>query len=357
VNLYDRRIYRFDTASGALLGSFAHGAAGEAWAADARPFGLGFHDGRLYHGVVNSAETRKDPADLEAIVYESAPDGTAMRQVARFGLGYDRGTVQIPGVLGQAPQAVPLDWQPWAEGELDLMKGKAQTALFPQPILTDIVFGADGDMIVGIRDRFGDQSLAFQRRIGGKIEKPGIGLGDILRLPANGTTWDPPAEYDRYPMPGSSAERGAMGGLAQVDAFDITLADRVRFAGNPAFGTFNVQEGALWYDADGNPLRQELVCVTRLYRAVPTKAPDAGDGELARIPAGGPRGLARAPGGGPPGPARAPPPQPAHSEWVPGKGMGDVEVLCGPPPTPTPTATPGPTASPSPTATATREPT
>ena len=71
VNLADRRIYRYHVADGALLGAFDHGAADEPWAEDARPFGLGMHEGWLYHGVVNTAESTQREGELLAQVYRS----------------------------------------------------------------------------------------------------------------------------------------------------------------------------------------------------------------------------------------------------------------------------------------------
>ena len=57
MNLFNRKIQRFSLPDGKLLGSIANGGASENWAADARPFGLAFHEGWLFHAVVNSSET------------------------------------------------------------------------------------------------------------------------------------------------------------------------------------------------------------------------------------------------------------------------------------------------------------
>ena len=60
VNMLDRLLYRFSIPDGTILGAFPHGAVGEEWEADARPFGLAFKDDWLYHGVVDSRETAED---------------------------------------------------------------------------------------------------------------------------------------------------------------------------------------------------------------------------------------------------------------------------------------------------------
>jgi hypothetical protein len=84
VNLYDRRIYRYSVPSGVMLGSFPNGASSEPWANDARPFGLAYHGGRLYHAVVNSAEHTRQARDPTAAVYSRAPGGRDLRAVARI---------------------------------------------------------------------------------------------------------------------------------------------------------------------------------------------------------------------------------------------------------------------------------
>ncbi|MEO8084230.1 MAG: hypothetical protein ABI780_10435 [Ardenticatenales bacterium] len=89
-NLNDRRIYRYGVPSGALLGSFANGAAAEPWADDARPWGLAVRSGIVYHGVVDSAESVVGREHLRAVVYASAPDGSGMRRVLDAPLDYER---------------------------------------------------------------------------------------------------------------------------------------------------------------------------------------------------------------------------------------------------------------------------
>ncbi|MFN8422867.1 MAG: hypothetical protein U0470_05540 [Anaerolineae bacterium] len=79
VNLATRRILRYRVEDGALLSSFPHGAADEPAEAEARPFALAYRHGLLYHGVIRDASASQDAKDLHAYVYESRPDGGAMR--------------------------------------------------------------------------------------------------------------------------------------------------------------------------------------------------------------------------------------------------------------------------------------
>ncbi|MCB9177562.1 MAG: VWA domain-containing protein [Caldilineae bacterium] len=141
VNLFDRMIYRYRVPSGELIEAFPHGAAGEAWAEDARPFGLAWRDGWLYHGLVDSLarateKTVGRPRPLQAFVYRSRPDGSQMEEVARVDLDY-----------GRQPA-----WEPWLIRQND---GEDRN----QPMLVDIEFREDGDLVLGLRDRQADARI------------------------------------------------------------------------------------------------------------------------------------------------------------------------------------------------------
>lgn len=146
MNLPSKRIYRYSLPDGELLGDFPFGAAPAAWQADAWPFGIGYNNGKLYHGVVRIAFASQDPDQLWAFVYESNPDGSGMREVASTHLRYARGMLW-PGE-GQAI------WNPWREPAGTIVPNRGR---YPMPILADIEFAPDGSkMILGFRDRFGD---------------------------------------------------------------------------------------------------------------------------------------------------------------------------------------------------------
>jgi Mg-chelatase subunit ChlD len=133
VNLYDRRIHRFSVPDGALLGAFDHGAAGEPWAENARVMGLGYRDGWLYHGVVDSRERLDLPGTLAGYVYRSRDDGADLTEVARFALDYRR----------ERP------WQAWNDATLNLSWPDSVY----QPLVSDIDFRLDGAPILGLRNR------------------------------------------------------------------------------------------------------------------------------------------------------------------------------------------------------------
>jgi len=150
LNLWDRRIWRFSVPDGQLLGAFAIGGLDQPWAEDARPLGLGYRDGWLYHGVINSQETVKIGARPWAHVYRSRPDGSEMTEVAALDMGYDR----------------PVGWATWSD-----------TFTAHQPMLGDIEFRPDGDLILGFRDRRGDAQIFT------------IAQGDTLPTRREGDRW------------------------------------------------------------------------------------------------------------------------------------------------------------------------
>ena len=152
VNLFDNRIYRLSVPDGRILGSFASGGSQEAWAAGARPMGLGVWGGQVYHGVVNSGSAG---GRNEATVYVSERDGSQMRLLLRLDLGY-RGA-----------------GAPWSSWRNSSTMGGGHEAM-----LSDIVVRKNGDLLLGLRDRMGDTQLS-------------IGYGDLIIARQQGGVWVP----------------------------------------------------------------------------------------------------------------------------------------------------------------------
>lgn len=184
-NLRDRRIHRISLPGGALDGAFDHGASAEPWAANARPFGLGFRDGWLYHGVVDSREDPSLPGSLAGHVYRSLPDGSEMRRVAVFALDYPR-----------SEEA----WQPWSPFD--------SADRCDQPVISDIDFRPSGELIIGLRNLGGDAECGHQ--------------GDILSTRALGDAFDVITEPEWYDD-ATLAPEAAWGGLAAHPALDHIL--------------------------------------------------------------------------------------------------------------------------------------
>jgi hypothetical protein len=331
-NLYERRIYHYALPDGTLLGSFSHGAAAEPWADAARPFGLAFYDGRLYHGVVNSGE--RAPSELAAMVYSSASDGSDMRQELSVGLNYRRGTATVsvtscperPGGPCE-PHNMDLRWRPWN----DRYRNPVETArlmVYPMPLIGDLAFDPAGNLTIGLRDRLGDTALPQSANYyGSGDDAAGLSLGDLLYAVRRDGTWQATVEPEHFDDSFNRSDEGAQGALATdwgaglVAATTLGQYDFFPYQPLPA-------HGIAWYDAaSGRRVARESVCVLsgrleqpRVHGAVP--------------------------------PAQAAPLR--HDEGINPASLGDLEVLCGPAVEPTPSPSARPTSSPSPTPTPTR---
>ena len=211
VNLRDGYVYRFEAPSGRLLGAFPNGAAGLDWAEDARPFALAWKDGWLYHGVVDSrsrdAQATNNPAPrtLAAYVYRSRPDGSEMTEVLRVDLDY-----------GRQPA-----WNPWPRVVDD-------GAYLDQPMLVDIEFREDGDLVLGLRDRQADSRVQ------------NAASGDMVLTLRSGEIYVPltvPEFYQDNLLHGESSW-GTLASLPWLDQVVSTVIDPIQIYSG----------GLAWYD-------------------------------------------------------------------------------------------------------------
>jgi len=321
VNLANRRIYRFSLPSGALIGSFDSGAAGEPWADSARPFGLAVHHGYVYHGLVNSAEKSLLRGDLSAHVYRSRPDGSEMTEVTAFALDFPRGRWDYPPASRQSARR-DLRWRPWRDRYSPHGEPNDNLTSYPMPMLTDITFDAGGNMVLGFRDRRSDSMPHFRTEVSKGPSpdlKVGFGVGDIVRAERKDGAWTADAADEFFDDRASGfGDEVALGGLAELSEEDLTASG--------AYVTVRAKtaEGVYWFDdLTGNRRRHEQVFDAA--QMVPLRA-------MLSIAA----------------PVYAHCSAPRH--WtVRGPGtVGDVEALCAPavesPPTPTAGATSTPTA-------------
>ncbi len=163
VNLADRRVYDLPT-SGPLTPATvrrvtiplnAPGATGITPGADLRPFGLQWYRGQLYVGIVNSAEFTQNRADLRAYVYRLDPTAFTFgaAPVLQFALNYPRGQVFTLQPGGQG------EWLPWAPSFITNSPSTqwGPLGIYPQPMLGSLSFDVDGNVVLGFRDRAGDQ--------------------------------------------------------------------------------------------------------------------------------------------------------------------------------------------------------
>ena len=213
VNLEDKRLYAIPT-SGALNSTTIKrfdipnpntGARED----DIRPFGLGINDGKVYVGMVDSAQSTGNRADLNAYVYEfdfdtdTATGTFTNTPVLTHDLNYDRGDAWDS-------RGISANWQPWQDDFSQFTDGDDTDGYHSapedqdpndanpnrynwlegaQPMLSDIEFD-NGSMILGFRDRLADQAGANTLNPvdpSDPTEYYVFQAGDILRAAPSGT--------------------------------------------------------------------------------------------------------------------------------------------------------------------------
>ncbi|OWY24607.1 hypothetical protein C7N43_35235, partial [Sphingobacteriales bacterium UPWRP_1] len=154
-----------------------------------RPFGLKYLNGKLYVGVVCSAEISHNPADLSATIYEFNPVTNVFTNILAFSLDY------LKGPLTSFPTSISTNcdrWETWSDTYTDFNHYTLTNGVcYPQPILSDIEFDTNGDMILGFMDRAGHQlgRANYSPILTDFTLHTGTAGGDILRAHKNGSIW------------------------------------------------------------------------------------------------------------------------------------------------------------------------
>ena len=200
VNLHDQKLYAIDIASKTIKSGFpvtipntCGGTTGSL-----RPFGLKYFNDKIYIGAICDAQTSQKNSDLQANVFSY--DGTTMTNVLSFPLNYPKGNPSS----GSAE--TNKGWFPWTSAwpnNIDITVAqptRGYAISYPQPVLSDIEFDSDGDIVLGFMDRFGHQTGAMNYGLGtGTKQFSAVAGGDILRadnlngsfvLENNGTVGD-----------------------------------------------------------------------------------------------------------------------------------------------------------------------
>ena len=189
MNLFDRQLYRIPTSgvidnatvqrvSIPLTNPDAGVIASLSFTAnDLRPFAVEYYRGKIYVGVVYSAETSQNRNELLAAVYTVDPATMAFSPtpVLTVPLNYTRSQSSI----GNLEPGVNSDWQPWSSTYFSRAVNPALGEA-PQPMLSGLSFDADGNLVLGIRDRGADQ-MAISIWSARNNTRRGIS-GDIRRL-------------------------------------------------------------------------------------------------------------------------------------------------------------------------------
>ncbi len=175
VNLFNRRIYAIDVttglpASSSLITSWA--TPDPTGAGRHRPFGLAWHNGELWLGTV-------DENGSNAYIHSLNVQTGVFTLALTVNLNYSR-----QAFFGNANNtfSAPSAWRSWVTNpnfNPFFINGEIG---YPQPMLSDIEFADNGDMILGFRDRFGDQAGADKFfNFNSNSRTYAISSGDILK--------------------------------------------------------------------------------------------------------------------------------------------------------------------------------
>ncbi len=162
---------------------------------DFRPWALKGYRGDVYVGTVCSGETSGDTARLKGIVYKFNPEeaNPTFTQVLSFPFSFKRGSPDM------SVGCVRNYWSTWDDRFPAACNGSF--VLNPQPIISDMEFDVNGDMILGIMDRFGHQSGRenygesvtggqFTGFSGGDLMRAGLNADGSFTLESNGIVGD-----------------------------------------------------------------------------------------------------------------------------------------------------------------------
>ncbi|NYD68156.1 DUF5979 domain-containing protein [Agromyces atrinae] len=247
VNLADRTLVRIDVANPTAETTSVFPLGLEA---DERPWAVTVHRGSVYVGIVDTAEstagglapttaTRSEGTSMSVRVASEADLsalGDPANTVFEAPLDYQRGAVYT----GAAERF--RSWHPWTNV---WDRGLFEFAGWPgvswaQPILSDLQFTTDGELILGLQDRFslqaGNRNWAPTGQATTTFET--VSLGDILIASPNGSG-SYTLENDGVVDGRSTSTGGANEGPGGREFFD----DRNAMADNPSH--FEIALGAL----------------------------------------------------------------------------------------------------------------
>ncbi|WP_169921771.1 SdrD B-like domain-containing protein [Spirosoma rigui] len=154
---------------------------------DNRPFGLKFYRNKLYVGVTCTEQTNRVLANLQSSVYEFDVDNNTFNTtpILTTPLNYAKDPVYRSAT--NVPSTGVDRWRPWSDNYSD---GDPAAGTFgsiqgnPQPLLSDIEFDGNGNMLLSYMDRWGHQ-LGFNNyapnTTSTTLVQDGITGGDIRR--------------------------------------------------------------------------------------------------------------------------------------------------------------------------------
>ena len=242
VNLKDRNVYGLPIGLPAVVPTAA---SVKSWTipnpgcsnGDFRPWALKVYRGKIYVGVVCSAETSQQASDLNVTIYRFDPevDNAVFEEVLSFPLDYQRGPVDMTGTC------ITKDhWLPWND-TWPAPCGEGPTprfAISSQPMVTDLEFDVDGSLFIGMLSRFAHLGGQANHDPSGNGNYDSFGFGDLLRAYNNNGTFELEHNGQAGPLTGTG-----VGNTDGPGGGEFYGRDYWRFFGNVA--SREVTSGAL----------------------------------------------------------------------------------------------------------------
>ncbi|MFN8488963.1 MAG: SdrD B-like domain-containing protein [Caldilineaceae bacterium] len=181
MSLNDKTLYAINTATKQLTGQYSLAGLGNCTGGAFRPFAIGINGDKVYVGGVCDAEVSRNANDLQAQVYLLT--GNSFTPVLTIPLNYVKGT-------NDTRVACANKWYPWITNmaQVTCLDTTGTTVAQASPALVDINFDVDGSMILGFRDRTGDQFAANNFAPNNTAKSVIIG-GDLLKACWSGTAY------------------------------------------------------------------------------------------------------------------------------------------------------------------------
>ncbi|MEU0535569.1 SdrD B-like domain-containing protein [Amycolatopsis tolypomycina] len=189
VNLADRKLYLYNATAAtaaAPKASYAIPNPNCPAAGDWRPSGLGVHDGVVFVGGVCSGESTQKVADMRVVIRTfDAAAGTFGPVIVDQKLDFKRGDALWN-------YSNTHFWNPWQATYQAPAPQGGNLITHAEPLLTDIRAEAGGDLVLGFRDRFGDQGGFNMPNAGGTALLDTVSGGDLNRVckQAGGYVWE-----------------------------------------------------------------------------------------------------------------------------------------------------------------------
>lgn len=148
---------------------------------DIRPWALKEHNGVLYVGSVCSGETNKNAAQLHYYIMKC----NSLTAATSMSLAVD---------MGNSTAKSDGNWSYWINNPVDggiTTLANGGYVVIPQPIISDIEFDKDENMIIGVMDRVGHQTgrSNYIPNVTNTNLVTGIADGDITRAVKSGSTY------------------------------------------------------------------------------------------------------------------------------------------------------------------------